>query len=80
MMGWEIGFTALQIIMVLVLGWFVRLLILFRSDISKMEIRITALEKQQAVTDERYKNLKEKIQTGFSHIEKWLEKIEKKMK
>lgn len=79
MNGWSLAFGTLQTIMVFALAWFIRLLILFRKDIAGMEVRITALEKAQAVTEERYKNLKEKITTGFKHIEKWLEKIDKKL-
>ena len=76
---WSILFGVLQSIMLVALVWFIRLLILFRSDITTIRVRVTTLERQQAVTDERYKNLKEKIILGFNHIEKWLEKIDKKM-
>ena len=76
---WSILFGVLQSIMLVALVWFIRLLILFRSDITTIRVRVTTLERQQAVTEERYKNLREKIATGFGHIEKWLEKIDKKL-
>jgi len=76
---WQLGFGILQTIMLAALGWFIRLLVLFREDIRAMEGRITRLERLQDVEEEKWKNIREIIDLGFKHIEKMLNRLENKM-
>ncbi len=76
---WQLGFGILQTVMLIALGWFIRLLVLFRNDIRTMEGRITRLERLQDVEEEKWKNIREIIDMGFKHIEKVLNRLEKKI-
>jgi len=76
---WQLGFGILQTIMLVALGWFIRLLVLFREDIRAMEGRITRLERLQDVEEEKWKNIREIIDLGFKHIEKMLNRLENKL-
>ncbi len=76
---WQLGFGILQTVMLMALGWFIRLLVLFRNDIRTMEGRITRLERLQDVEEEKWKNIREIIDMGFKHIEKVLNRLEKKI-
>lgn len=76
---WQLGFGILQTVMLIALGWFIRLLVLFRNDIRIMEGRISRLERLQDVEEEKWKNIREIIDLGFKHIEKVLSRLEKKI-
>ncbi len=76
---WQLGFGILQTVMLVALGWFIKLLTLFRNDIRALEGRITRLERLQDVDEEKWKNIREIIDLGFKHIEKVLNRLEKKI-
>lgn len=67
-MIWNIIFSALLTIFLFALGWFIRLLIVFKNDIKDIEDRVSKLEEKQAVDDERWRRM-----------EKWMDQIDKKI-
>ena|GEM_PF-5375124 len=69
----------MQTIMLLALGWFIRLLTLFRGDLRIMEGRINRLERLQDVEEEKWKNIREIIDMGFKQIEKMITRLEKRL-
>jgi len=76
---WQLGFGILQTIMLFALGWFIRLLTLFRGDLRIMEGRISRLERLQDVEEEKWKNIREIIDMGFKQIEKMIIRLEKRL-
>jgi len=76
---WQLGFGILQTVMLIALGWFIKLLALFRGDLRVMEGRINRLERLQDVEEEKWKNIREIIDIGFKNIEKVLNRLEKKI-
>lgn len=76
---WQLGFGILQTVMLIALGWFIKLLTLFRNDLKVMEGRISRLERLQDVDEEKWKNIREIIDIGFKNIEKVLNRLEKKI-
>ncbi len=76
---WQLGFGILQTVMLIALGWFIKLLMLFRNDLRVLEGRISRLERLQDVDEEKWKNIREIIDMGFKHIEKMLNRLEKKI-
>ncbi|MFQ6610190.1 MAG: hypothetical protein ACE5D7_05245 [Fidelibacterota bacterium] len=76
---WQLGFGILQTVMLIALGWFIKLLTLFRNDLKVMEGRINRLERLQDVDEEKWKNIREIIDIGFKNIEKVLNRLEKKI-
>lgn len=67
-MSWNIVFAFLQSIFLFALGWFIRLLILFRNDMKAIENRVTKLEQDQKVYSDRWRRM-----------EKWMDCIDKKI-
>jgi len=76
---WQLGFGILQTVMLIALGWFIKLLTLFRNDLKVLEGRISRLERLQDVDEEKWKNIREIIDIGFKNIEKVLNRLEKKI-
>ncbi len=76
---WQLGFGILQTVMLIALGWFIKLLTLFRYDLKVLEGRISRLERLQGVDEEKWKNIREIIDIGFKNIEKVLNRLEKKI-
>ncbi len=76
---WQLGFGILQTVMLVALGWFIKLLTLFRNDLRVLEGRISRLERLQDVEEEKWKNIREIIDIGFKNIEKVLNRLEKKI-
>lgn len=76
---WQLGFGILQTVMLVALGWFIKLLTLFRNDLRVLEGRISRLERLQGVDEEKWKNIREIIDIGFKNIEKVLNRLEKKI-
>lgn len=68
MTSWQIAFTVLQIVFVLVMGWAVKVVMNVKKDYTELEKRVVELEKTDAVKDERIKN----IECGVQRIEKTL--------
>ena len=75
----QVGGGILQTVMLVALGWFIKLLTLFRNDLRVLEGRITRLERLQDVDEEKWKNIREIIDLGFKHIEKIINRLEKKI-